>query len=137
VKRGETIKRGQIIAKSGQSAGGVAATPLRDPQGIFRPVDPLQFLNGRERLAFKGHAASHIRNCHRPADRRPVSEPCDEPRCRGLPGPPLLREDDGRWCCQSAKRATQPVYIFAPGHRVGAARLLLIPFAGTRPPQPK
>ena len=36
VKRGDTIKRGQIIAKSGQiGRGGVAATPLRDPQGIF------------------------------------------------------------------------------------------------------
>ena len=36
VKRGDTIKRGQIIAKSGSvGRGGVTATPLRDPQGII------------------------------------------------------------------------------------------------------
>ena len=35
VKRGDTIKRGQVIAKSGQSGEvAVAATALRDPQGI-------------------------------------------------------------------------------------------------------
>jgi murein DD-endopeptidase MepM/ murein hydrolase activator NlpD len=44
VKRGDTIKRGQIIAKSGQSGRGRRSS-LRDPQRIF-PVDPLQFLNG-------------------------------------------------------------------------------------------
>src|SRR6201747_440073 len=46
VKRGDTIKRGQIIAKSGQSG------EVRSPQLHFEirkgssPVDPLQFLNG-------------------------------------------------------------------------------------------
>jgi murein DD-endopeptidase MepM/ murein hydrolase activator NlpD len=46
VKRGDTIKRGQVIAKSGQS-GEVGSPQLhfeirKGPQ----PVDPLQFLNG-------------------------------------------------------------------------------------------
>jgi len=46
VKRGETIKRGQVIAKSGQSG------EVQSPQLHFEirkgssPVDPLQFLNG-------------------------------------------------------------------------------------------
>jgi murein DD-endopeptidase MepM/ murein hydrolase activator NlpD len=46
VKRGDTIKRGQIIAKSGQSG------EVQSPQLHFEirkgssPVDPLQFLNG-------------------------------------------------------------------------------------------
>ena len=36
VKRGDTIKRGQVIAKSGQSGEvAVAATALRDPQGLL------------------------------------------------------------------------------------------------------
>ena len=35
VKRGDTIKRGQIIAKSGADRrGAVAAAPLRNPQGL-------------------------------------------------------------------------------------------------------
>ncbi len=46
VKRGDTIKRGQVSAKSGQSARvGSPAAPLRDPKRVY-PVDPLQFLNG-------------------------------------------------------------------------------------------
>lgn len=46
VKRGDTIKRGQVIAKSGQSGD------VQSPQLHFEirkgqsPVDPLQFLNG-------------------------------------------------------------------------------------------
>ena len=46
VKRGDAIKRGQIIAKSGQSG------EVESPQLHFEirkgssPVDPLQFLNG-------------------------------------------------------------------------------------------
>ena len=46
VKRGDTIKRGQVIAKSGQS-GEVAAPQLHfEIRKGSRPVDPLQFLNG-------------------------------------------------------------------------------------------
>jgi murein DD-endopeptidase MepM/ murein hydrolase activator NlpD/nucleoid-associated protein YgaU len=46
VKRGEIIKRGQIIAKSGQS-GEVASPQLHfEIRKGSSPVDPLQFLNG-------------------------------------------------------------------------------------------
>ena len=46
VKRGDTIKRGQIIAKSGQS-GGVGSPQLHfEIRKGSSPVDPLQFLNG-------------------------------------------------------------------------------------------
>jgi len=46
VKRGETIKRGQIIAKSGQS-GDVGSPQLHfEIRKGSSPVDPLQFLNG-------------------------------------------------------------------------------------------
>jgi murein DD-endopeptidase MepM/ murein hydrolase activator NlpD len=46
VKRGETIKRGQIIAKSGQS-GEVGSPQLHfEIRRGSSPVDPLQFLNG-------------------------------------------------------------------------------------------
>ncbi len=46
VKRGDTIKRGQIIAKSGQS-GEVASPQLHfEIRKGSTPVDPLQFLNG-------------------------------------------------------------------------------------------
>ena len=46
VKRGETIKRGQVIAKSGQS-GEVASPQLHfEIRKGSSPVDPLQFLNG-------------------------------------------------------------------------------------------
>jgi murein DD-endopeptidase MepM/ murein hydrolase activator NlpD len=46
VKRGETIKRGQIIAKSGQS-GEVGSPQLHfEIRKGSSPVDPLQFLNG-------------------------------------------------------------------------------------------
>src|ERR1041385_851487 len=46
VKRGETIKRGQIIAKSGQS-GEVGSPQLHfEIRKGTSPVDPLQFLNG-------------------------------------------------------------------------------------------
>jgi Peptidase family M23 len=46
VKRGDTIKRGQIIAKSGQS-GEVAIPQLHfEIRKGSSPVDPLQFLNG-------------------------------------------------------------------------------------------
>ena len=46
VKRGDTIKRGQIIAKSGQS-GEVASPQLHfEIRKGSNPVDPLQFLNG-------------------------------------------------------------------------------------------
>ncbi len=46
VKRGETIKRGQIIAKSGQS-GDVGSPQLHfEIRKGSTPVDPLQFLNG-------------------------------------------------------------------------------------------
>jgi len=46
VKRGDTIKRGQIIAKSGQS-GEVASPQLHfEIRKGSAPVDPLQFLNG-------------------------------------------------------------------------------------------
>lgn len=46
VKRGDTIKRGQVIAKSGQS--GEAASPQLhfEIRKGSTPVDPLQFLNG-------------------------------------------------------------------------------------------
>jgi murein DD-endopeptidase MepM/ murein hydrolase activator NlpD len=46
VKRGDTIKRGQIIAKSGQS--GEASSPQLhfEIRKGSSPVDPLQFLNG-------------------------------------------------------------------------------------------
>jgi murein DD-endopeptidase MepM/ murein hydrolase activator NlpD len=46
VKRGDTIKRGQIIAKSGQS-GEVGSPQLHfEIRKGSNPVDPLQFLNG-------------------------------------------------------------------------------------------
>jgi murein DD-endopeptidase MepM/ murein hydrolase activator NlpD len=46
VKRGDTIKRGQIIAKSGQS-GDVGSPQLHfEIRKGSAPVDPLQFLNG-------------------------------------------------------------------------------------------
>jgi murein DD-endopeptidase MepM/ murein hydrolase activator NlpD len=46
VKRGDTIKRGQVIAKSGQS-GEVASPQLHfEIRKGSAPVDPLQFLNG-------------------------------------------------------------------------------------------
>src|SRR6202166_528160 len=46
VKRGDTIKRGQIIAKSGQS-GEVGSPQLHfEIRKGSTPVDPLQFLNG-------------------------------------------------------------------------------------------
>jgi len=46
VKRGDTIKRGQIIAKSGQS-GEVGSPQLHfEIRNGSKPVDPLQFLNG-------------------------------------------------------------------------------------------
>ena len=46
VKRGDTIKRGQVIAKSGQS-GEVASPQLHfEIRKGSLPVDPLQFLNG-------------------------------------------------------------------------------------------
>lgn len=46
VKRGDTIKRGQIIAKSGQS-GEVGSPQLHfEIRKGSAPVDPLQFLNG-------------------------------------------------------------------------------------------
>jgi murein DD-endopeptidase MepM/ murein hydrolase activator NlpD len=46
VKRGDAIKRGQIIAKSGQS-GEVASPQLHfEIRKGPSPVDPLQFLNG-------------------------------------------------------------------------------------------
>jgi murein DD-endopeptidase MepM/ murein hydrolase activator NlpD len=46
VKRGDTIKRGQIIAKSGQS-GEVGSPQLHfEIRKGTTPVDPLQFLNG-------------------------------------------------------------------------------------------
>jgi murein DD-endopeptidase MepM/ murein hydrolase activator NlpD len=46
VKRGDTIKRGQVIAKSGQS-GEVASPQLHfEIRKGSQPVDPLQFLNG-------------------------------------------------------------------------------------------
>jgi murein DD-endopeptidase MepM/ murein hydrolase activator NlpD len=46
VKRGDPIKRGQIIAKSGQS-GEVASPQLHfEIRKGSSPVDPLQFLNG-------------------------------------------------------------------------------------------
>jgi murein DD-endopeptidase MepM/ murein hydrolase activator NlpD len=46
VKRGDTIKRGQVIAKSGQS--GEAASPELhfEIRKGSTPVDPLRFLNG-------------------------------------------------------------------------------------------
>ena len=48
VKRGDTIKRGQVIAKSGQS-GEVGSPQLHfEIRKGSSPVDPLQFLNGRE-----------------------------------------------------------------------------------------
>jgi murein DD-endopeptidase MepM/ murein hydrolase activator NlpD len=46
VKRGETIKRGQVIGKSGQS-GEVTSPQLHfEIRKGSSPVDPLQFLNG-------------------------------------------------------------------------------------------
>lgn len=46
VKRGDTIKRGQIIAKSGQT-GGVSSPQLHfEIRKGSSPVDPMQFLNG-------------------------------------------------------------------------------------------
>jgi murein DD-endopeptidase MepM/ murein hydrolase activator NlpD len=46
VKRGDTIKRGQVIAKSGQS-GEVGSPQLHfEIRKGSQPVDPLQFLNG-------------------------------------------------------------------------------------------
>jgi murein DD-endopeptidase MepM/ murein hydrolase activator NlpD len=46
VRRGDTIKRGQVIAKSGQS-GEVASPQLHfEIRKGSNPVDPLQFLNG-------------------------------------------------------------------------------------------
>jgi murein DD-endopeptidase MepM/ murein hydrolase activator NlpD len=46
VKRGDTIKRGQVIAKSGQS-GEVGSPQLHfEIRKGSMPVDPLQFLNG-------------------------------------------------------------------------------------------
>ncbi len=46
VKRGDTVKRGQIIAKSGQS-GEVGSPQLHfEIRKGSNPVDPLQFLNG-------------------------------------------------------------------------------------------
>jgi murein DD-endopeptidase MepM/ murein hydrolase activator NlpD len=46
VKRGDTIKRGQVIAKSGQS-GEVGSPQLHfEIRKGSTPVDPLQFLNG-------------------------------------------------------------------------------------------
>ena len=46
VKRGDTIKRGQVIAKSGQS-GEVASPQLHfEIRKGSSPVDPLQFLSG-------------------------------------------------------------------------------------------
>jgi murein DD-endopeptidase MepM/ murein hydrolase activator NlpD len=46
VKRGDTIKRGQVIAKSGQS-GEVGSPQLHfEIRKGSAPVDPLQFLNG-------------------------------------------------------------------------------------------
>ena len=46
VKRGDPIKRGQVIAKSGQS-GEVASPQLHfEIRKGSSPVDPLQFLNG-------------------------------------------------------------------------------------------
>jgi murein DD-endopeptidase MepM/ murein hydrolase activator NlpD len=46
VKRGDTIRRGQVIAKSGQS-GEVASPQLHfEIRKGSTPVDPLQFLNG-------------------------------------------------------------------------------------------
>jgi murein DD-endopeptidase MepM/ murein hydrolase activator NlpD len=46
VKRGDPIKRGQVIAKSGQS-GEVASPQLHfEIRKGSTPVDPLQFLNG-------------------------------------------------------------------------------------------
>jgi murein DD-endopeptidase MepM/ murein hydrolase activator NlpD len=46
VKRGDTIKRGQVIAKSGQT-GEVSSPQLHfEIRNGSSPVDPLQFLNG-------------------------------------------------------------------------------------------
>src|SRR6185437_8765443 len=46
VKRGDTIKRGQVVAKSGQS-GEVGSPQLHfEIRKGSQPVDPLQFLNG-------------------------------------------------------------------------------------------
>ena len=46
VKRGDTVKRGQVIAKSGQS-GEVASPQLHfEIRDNSKPVDPLQFLSG-------------------------------------------------------------------------------------------
>ena len=46
VKRGDTIRRGQVIAKSGQS-GEVGSPQLHfEIRKGSQPVDPLQFLNG-------------------------------------------------------------------------------------------
>ena len=60
VKRGDTIKRGQIIAKSGQS-GEVGSPQLHfEIRKGSSPVDPLQFLNG----AWDGRPHA---KCRRPA----------------------------------------------------------------------
>jgi murein DD-endopeptidase MepM/ murein hydrolase activator NlpD len=46
VKRGETVKRGQVIAKSGQT-GSVTAPQLHfEIRKGATPVDPAQYLNG-------------------------------------------------------------------------------------------
>ena len=51
VKRGETVKRGQIIARAGQTGS------VNSPQLHFEirrgsnPVDPMQFLNGTDRIS--------------------------------------------------------------------------------------
>jgi murein DD-endopeptidase MepM/ murein hydrolase activator NlpD len=46
VKRGDTIKRGQVIAKSGQSGEVVSPQLHFEIRKGSTPVDPLQFLNG-------------------------------------------------------------------------------------------
>ena len=46
VKRGDTIKRGQVIAKSGQSWEGGSPQLHFEIRRGSTPVDPLQFLNG-------------------------------------------------------------------------------------------
>jgi murein DD-endopeptidase MepM/ murein hydrolase activator NlpD len=45
VKRGDTIKRGQVIAKSGQTEVGSPQLHFEIRKGSSA-VDPLQFLNG-------------------------------------------------------------------------------------------
>jgi murein DD-endopeptidase MepM/ murein hydrolase activator NlpD len=46
VKRGDTIKRGQVIAKSGQSGEATSPQLHFEIRKGSTPVDPLQFLNG-------------------------------------------------------------------------------------------